>query len=356
VLALALVALTGCTSIATAIANLPSRFADYSVDRDIPYSPDRGLALDVYRPQSPTETARPVVMFVHGGAWDRGSKDQYLFVGEALVARGYVAVLPAYRLYPQVRFPAFVDDVALAVAWVRDEIAAYGGDPRQIWLMGHSAGAHIAALLAFDDHYLESAGVRPCRVQGFIGLAGPYDFLPFGSDELRRIFAGTEPAATQPINFVDGTEPPVLLLHGERDDTVWPRNSRRLAERIRQYDGTVREVYYPELDHAGLVAALSRYFRDERNVLDEIDDFIGAQNAVQRACEPPRSAGSQSGDSSGSDGSDVPRSRNRSVARTSSWVMPGSKAEWPASSTMRKSASGQARCRSHAVCIGHTTS
>ena len=292
VCAVALFVLAGCTPFATAIANLPSRFADYTADSGIVFAPDRGLALDVYRPEGNPGEARPVVVFVHGGGWDTGSRDQYLFVAEALVSRGYVAVLPSYRLYPEVLFPDFVGDVALAVAWVRKEISAYGGDRQRIWLLGHSAGAHIAALLTFDERYLERVGVPRCSLQGFIGLAGPYDFLPFGSEKLRRIFAAaSEPAASQPVTFVDGTEAPVLLLHGERDETVWPRNSRRLAQRIRQHGGTVREIYYPELDHAGIVAALSRYFRDERAVLEQIDGFIAATGSTPSSCDESGAVG-----------------------------------------------------------------
>ncbi|HSN72271.1 MAG TPA: alpha/beta hydrolase, partial [Steroidobacteraceae bacterium] len=274
-----------CTSIATSVANLPSRFAEYEVEKDLVFDATQGLALDVYRPVD-ENGPRPVVVFWHGGGWDNGSKDQYLFVGEALVSLGYVAVVPSYRLYPNVQFPAFVDDAATAVAWVRKNIERYGGDPDQLWLMGHSAGAHIAALLAFDERYLAAAGVPRCALSGFIGLAGPYDFLPFGSDRLRAIFApAAEPELTQPVTFVDGSEPPALLLHGEQDERVLPRNSRRLATRIREQGGTVFESYYPDLDHAGIVASLTRYFRDDREVLERVGEFIESCGGGSTECE-----------------------------------------------------------------------
>lgn len=219
--------------------------------------------------------ACPVVVFFHGGGWDSGSKAQYRFVAEALSARGYVVVLPEYRRYPQARFPGFVEDAAQAVAWTRTRAAKFGGDPARLFLMGHSAGAHIAAMLNFDERFLSAAGVDPHSIKGFIGLAGPYDFLPLSSPTLEAIFAPAERYAdSQPINFVDGDEPPSLVLHGLADLTVWPGNSQHLAAKIRERGGRVAEHYYEGVSHGGILAGLSVYYRERRPVLEEIGKFI----------------------------------------------------------------------------------
>ena len=122
-----------------------------------------------------------------------GSKRTYRYVAKALARRGYVAVLPDYRIYPQARYPDFLDDGALAVRWVKDNAKRFGGDPQKIFLMGHSAGAHIAAMLAIDATWLQKVGLVPGRdIAGLIGVSGPYDFLPLKDETLKIIFGGAD--------------------------------------------------------------------------------------------------------------------------------------------------------------------
>lgn len=291
----AAVAATGCTTVTLAIANAPAAFGDYQVRRNISYAKGQSASskaqkLDVYVPPAATGP-RPVVVFVHGGGWTSGSKGQYRFVAEALSTRGYVVVIPAYRLYPQARFPGFVEDAAQAVAWTHEHIAEFGGDPAQLFLMGHSAGAHIAAMLTYDERFLRTAGVEPSAVAGFIGLAGAYDFLPFQWAYMADVFAPPESYGnSQPINFVDGTEPRTFLLHGLADRTVAPSNSKQLAARIRARGGKVQEHYYEGMSHGGVLATLSVYFRKNRTVLQEIGEFIegpdGEQVSAQAETQP----------------------------------------------------------------------
>ena len=281
-------AATGCTTVTLAIANAPAAFGDYEVRRNIPYAngqsaDSKAQKLDVYVPSAATGRS-PVVVFVHGGGWTSGSKRQYRFVAEALSTRGYVVVIPAYRLYPQARFPGFVEDAAQAVAWTHEHIADFGGDPAQLFLMGHSAGAHIAAMLTYDERFLRTAGVEPSAVEGFIGLAGAYDFLPFQWAYMADVFAPPESYDnSQPINFVDGTEPRTFLLHGLADRMVAPSNSKQLAARIRQRGGKVQEHYYEGMSHGGVLATLSVYFRKNRTVLQEIGEFIEGPDSGQQA-------------------------------------------------------------------------
>jgi acetyl esterase/lipase len=212
-----------------------------------------GLSLDIDRPANASGAA-PVVIFFYGGSWQHGRREYYRFVGRALSAQGFLVLVPDYRKAPAYRFPAFIDDAATATAWARAHAAQLGGDRRRIFLMGHSAGAHIAALLATDSRYLQAQAMRPRDLAGVIGLAGPYDFLPISNPRLQRVFANREQwPASQPVNFVDGDEPPFLLLHGGSDRKVAKQNSERLAAKLRAAGEPVTLHILPGIGHARLV-------------------------------------------------------------------------------------------------------
>lgn len=242
--------------------------------RDIAYADLPRQKLDVYVPDVLAAGA-PVVVFFYGGSWQTGDKDGYRFVGQALASRGIIAVLPDYRLYPEVRFPGFVDDGARATAWARAHIGQYGGDPGALFLCGHSAGAQIAALLATDAQYLGAAGTSIEDLAGFIGLAGPYDFLPIRDPTLQEVFAPKASwPASQPIRFVTGNEPPMLLLHGGADRTVHPENSENLAAKINRAGGHVKVKIYAGVNHVMLLAPLAAPLRFLGDELDQIQQFI----------------------------------------------------------------------------------
>lgn len=247
--------------------------------RDLVFGKDARDRLDVYVPKVASDAA-PVLVFFYGGSWDSGSKDDYAFVGHALAAQGFVTVLPDYRLYPQVHFPEFLNDGAAAVAWVRDNIAAYGGDPRRIVLAGHSAGAYNAMMLALDPRYLEAAGVDPKVIRAVAGLSGPYDFLPLDTDTTVKVFGQTaDLAQTQPVNFVGPLSPPAFLATGDGDTTVRPRHTARLAERLRAANVPVQERVYRGLDHRDTLLALSVTFRSKAPELAEMSSFLMRQAA-----------------------------------------------------------------------------
>jgi acetyl esterase/lipase len=237
---------------------------------DLSYGPDQRQRLDIYTPAE--SSSAPVVIFFYGGSWSSGNKNRYLYVASALTERGFVTVIPDYRLYPHIKFPAFVEDGAAVVAWVQQHIAAYGGNPRNVFVMGYSAGAHIAAMLALDERYLPAAAAKP--VQGMIGLSGPYDFLPLNNEHLENMFGPPERyPESQPINFVDGSEPPMLLLHGKRDKLVYPFNTEHLARRVEARGGCVKTVIYPRVDHVNMLLRLSPVFL-KLDILRQIEDFV----------------------------------------------------------------------------------
>ncbi len=266
-------ALSGCiTGLDLLNAIVPNRNA--VPVNDLAYGPGPRNGLDVYRPADRADPA-PVVVFFYGGGWQSGGRGPYRFVGRVLTERGFVVVVPDYRVYPEARFPAFIEDGALAVRWVRDTIADHGGDPERIVLMGHSAGAHIAAMLTLDRRYLSAAGVDPGIVRGTIGLAGPYDFLPITGQTRQRIFAVEgDPAVTQPITFARADAPPMLLLTGDADETVRARNSTRLAERLGELGAPAEARLYPGIGHAGILMALVEPFRGQAPVLEHTVAFI----------------------------------------------------------------------------------
>ena len=241
---------------------------------DIAYGELARQHLDVYTPSEPAP-GRPVMVFFYGGSWQEGNKDGYRFVGQALASRGITAVIPDYRLYPQVTFPGFIEDGAAAVAWTRAHIGDYGGNEQNLFLAGHSAGAHIAAMLAVAPDYLAAAGVPRAEIRGLVGLAGPYDFLPITDPTLQTIFA---PEArwplTQPINFVDARVPPTLLLHGLADETVLAKNTRHMAEKINASGGNATTKYYPGVTHVMLIAPLAAVLRFKGDELDTIAAFV----------------------------------------------------------------------------------
>lgn len=243
---------------------------------DLAYGDGPRQVLDVYIPsrQRPGGQAAPVVVFFYGGSWQSGDRADYRFVGEALASRGFLVLIPDYRTYPETIFPGFVVDAAHAVRWARDHAADYGGDSKKLFIMGHSAGAHIAALLATDAHYLAGVGLAKCDISGVIGLAGPYDFLPLTSETLIRIFPPAEQAASQPIGLITGDEPPMLLAAGDRDTTVDPGNTTRFAQALRRAHDEVEVKRYPHIGHLLIIGAFSPLVRPFIPVLDDVTEFI----------------------------------------------------------------------------------
>ena len=239
---------------------------------DQPYGPGGRQSLDVYAPRR-MDTARPVAVFLYGGGWERGRKWDYGWVAQALAARGYVVVLPDYRLYPQVRFPEFLNDSAQAVRWTVDHAAAYGGDPSRVVLLGHSAGAYNAVMLGLAPSYLQHAGVDPARIVGVVGIAGPYDFLPL-KGHMADVFGVGDPAATQPVKLVRADAPPMLLVTGSADTIVDPRETASLDAALRAAGAQVESRSYPGVGHNEIMAAMSRPFRDRASVLSDITGFM----------------------------------------------------------------------------------
>lgn len=245
--------------------------------RDVAYAPGPRGRMDIYAPEQAAPDL-PVVVFFYGGSWQSGERGDYHFAAASLARLGLLVAVPDYRLYPQVQFPAFVTDAAVATAALLRRAAEWGGDPRRVAVMGHSAGAYLAAMLALDPRYLAAEGASRDQLAGWVGLAGPYDFLPITGEDIKLVFASANAdlRQTQPIHFVDGHAPPALLLHGGRDATVLPRNSQRLQAAILAAGGTCDLRIYPRLGHVGIVTGLAPLFRLRAPVMAHIRGFVAA--------------------------------------------------------------------------------
>ncbi len=234
-----------------------------------------GQTLDVWRPDGDAAQKLPVIVFYYGGGWVHGDRGAYAFAARALAKAGYVVVVPDYRKVPGVRFPAFIQDGAMAVRWVRDNVARYGGDPDRVALSGHSAGAYIAAMLALDRRWLQAEGVDPRIVKAAFPMCGPYDFYPFTKRRSRDAMQGAkEPAMTQPIHFARADAPPMLLLTAGSDSQVGSHNARNLAARLKALGAPVEHIDYAELSHENVVMALSVPYRDLAPVLADSVAFL----------------------------------------------------------------------------------
>ena len=278
VLALILIlilSLVGCSNPGLFFANSLARIEDYQVVEDIAYGQHPLNRLSIYKPNGNMKD-RPTIIFFYGGCWggcETLTKGSYLFVAQALTAKGFNVIIPDYRRHPEVKFAAIMQDASAAVKWASTHSTDYGGDPNKLFLMGHSAGAHIAAMLTLNKTYLKPDTYQ--SIKGFIGLAGPYDFLPF-TDAYQFIVFGpaTNYPKTQPVNFVDGNEPPLLLLYGNDDSIVRPVNIESLTRTVRQKGGHVEPHRFVGLDHTDILGALSIPLQSQDQVLDIIVDFV----------------------------------------------------------------------------------
>ena len=266
-----------CSPLKTFNAFAPKDPGSRQAASGIAYGSNERQKLDVYVPEG-EGADRPVIVFFYGGSWNSGTRAGYDFVGRALASRGFVTVLPDYRLVPEVRYPGFVEDGASAVRWAKSNAADYGGNPDRIVLVGHSAGAYIAAMLAVDERWLDK---DRDAVTGFVGLAGPYDFAPFDVAAAQEAFGRwPDVAETQPVTWAGPGDPPALLLTGAEDQTVEPRNSRALEAKLTRAGVVARVKEYPDIGHIDILLALSRPLRGKASVLDDVASFAEAPGAM----------------------------------------------------------------------------
>jgi acetyl esterase/lipase len=267
-----LLSLVGCSP---AILNTFTPSTGYTLKADIPYGSDPQQKLDIYVPAAPAKDGT-VLVFFYGGSWQTGDKNGYRWIGQDFASKGIVTVIANYRLYPPTLYPAFLDDSAAAFAYVHKNIASYGGNPARVFISGHSAGAYNAIMLAANPKYLHDAGGDLSWIRGAIGIAGPYDFLPMTDPKLITIFGGADNPATQPITYVDGRRPPMLLVAGTDDQTVSPGNTKRMAAKLTANGGEAQTIFYPGVGHIGIILSLAPGFRSKTTLEADMLTFINS--------------------------------------------------------------------------------
>lgn len=256
------------------------------VGKDLAYAPGERHTLDIYAPETRDKPA-PVVVFLYGGAWKQGTKADYQYVGHAFAARGFVTVIPDYRLVPDTAYPGFLQDNAAAIKWVEDHIGRYGGDAKRIFLVGHSAGAYNAVVLGMDSSFLTEAGAT-IPIRGVAGLSGPYAVYPFEVQELQDAFGKVDnPQLTQPINLPTEEAVPLFLGQGTTDLIVSPDNTKELADKLTAAGRAVTVKYYDGLGHMEVVFAFSSLWRWRGSVLDDVVGFMEGLGAFDPAVLGP---------------------------------------------------------------------
>jgi acetyl esterase/lipase len=239
--------------------------------------------LDIWAPKAKTTQKLPVLVFLYGGGWHWGERGEYGFAGRAFASKGFIVVVPDYRLYPAVRFPAFIEDSAAAIKWVQTNISRFGGDPDRIAVAGHSAGAYNSLMVALDPQWL---GDKP--VKAVISLSGPADFFPFTSESsVNAMGNAPDPLQTQPVTFVRRDAPPILLMHGTADTVVRVRNSISLEAKQKASGGKISLRTLDGASHNDVVMALSVLDESARFLQDQMKEESEHADQGRRISDPP---------------------------------------------------------------------
>lgn len=267
---------------ATTLINALTPRGDFDLKKNVPYGDNPRQQLDIYTPTARTMKSA-IIVFVHGGSWADGDKKQYLFVGQAFAEMGYLTVIPNYRLYPEVKFPDFIDDIALATSRLKDLLPENKcPDPHNIILVGHSAGAHTVAMLATDPKYLQRNKAE-IKLQTWIGMAGPYNLPldhPMVVDKFTTVKNNTD---ANPVNLATADVAPALLLHGEKDETAYPKHTRELSERLQQLGVPVVTHIYPDTNHTKIVGGLAKNLRFLNPVYTDIENYL-TETGLDETC------------------------------------------------------------------------
>jgi acetyl esterase/lipase len=274
VLASALASLTAaCSPLAALNALGPRDRGAGRIARDVPYGDHPRQKMDLYAPSERSAPLATLVLF-YGGGWDSGTRAHYGWAAQALAARGFLVALPDYRIVPEVRHPAFIEDAATATSHVARIASDHAGDPNRLGVLGHSAGAHLAMMITLDRRYMAAVD-RPDLIRAAAGLAGPYEFLPFNVPASINAFGrAPDPTLTQPVTFARADAPPIWLGHGTNDVVVHAEDTEILRDRLKALGAPVEAKLYDGLDHADLIATFSPLFRRKAPVLGDVSDFF----------------------------------------------------------------------------------
>jgi acetyl esterase/lipase len=269
----ALLGLTGQGRSPAMMLGLTVPRSGYRVHRELAYGQGSRQRFDLYLPKG-ASTPAPVLLFFYGGAFRAGRKSEYRIMGEAFAAKGIIVAVADYRIYPEGRFPDFLNDGAAALAAVHARVAEFGGDPSRIFLAGHSAGAYIAVMMAANPAYVRAANADPSWIRGVIAMAGRYHEIPLGDATGVEIFGGPARVETRPAAFIDGKRPPMLLLAGAAESPEVLVSHSKLASHLKEHGNEVQEIIYPGIGHMGIMLALAPGFRGRAPLREDIARFV----------------------------------------------------------------------------------
>lgn len=258
-------------------ALMPKDAGSRLLKSDVAYGTDARQKLDIYAPTN-SEGPWSVVVFYYGGSWNSGNKESYAFAGRALAAQGFLVVVPDYRLHPKDPFPRFIEDTAKSLDWAIGNAGLYGGDQRNVFAVGHSAGAYNLTLAVLDKSYLTALGTDVSTLRGVATLSGPFDFLPLDTKVSIDTFGKVPDLAnTQPVNYARADAPPFLILHGSADTTVRPRNGQSLYDKLKAAGADVTLKIYPGIGHVGMITAFAKPLRNSVSSLADVVAFFKAK-------------------------------------------------------------------------------
>ena len=227
---------------------------------NIAYGADYWQKIDLYLPAEPSSAELPTLLFMHGGYWTHGYKEWLGFMAPAFVSLPAIFISVGYRLAPAAPYPAALNDCLAALAWTYHNISPYGGDSERLFIGGHSAGGHLAALAALRPSLLSAYGAPASALCGCFPVSGVFDLTgPIPQDRLRAFMpAGADPLVASPLHYTDGNRMPFLLAVGERDFPVLYGQAYAMAAALRQADGPVELLEIAGADHF----AMSQYGGD----------------------------------------------------------------------------------------------
>lgn len=266
--------MSGCSSTGLFLLNSSVKLkAGHEVTKNLAYGDHAWQKLDLHIPAAKSGAVKPVLVFFYGGSWYTGKKEQYFFAADAFTRLGYLVVIPDYLKAPHAKFPQFIQDGAASIAWVKNNIARYGGNPDAIFVAGHSAGAHLGGLLFSDPSYLQAHGLEPRSVRAFAGMAGPYNFTPT-EEKFIKVFGKENFEKMKMMNHIDGDEPPMILMHGLKDSTVGVANKNASIEKLQAAQVPFKDVEYAKASHIGILLSLTPRFSEQASTVTDIHRFF----------------------------------------------------------------------------------
>lgn len=253
------------------------------VSKDILYGDAPLQDLDIYYPkplmqamnrQQPITDRYPMVVFVHGGSWESGNKEQYAFVGKSFAQAGYITAVINYRKAPEHLYPDYVKDTAKAIAWSYHNAESFYANPQHLSVVGHSAGAFNAVAAIANEDFLAPYGIKPSDIRAVVGIAGPYSYDFRNLSSASAFPATATPDEVMPDRQIKGTQPPYLLLTAQKDKIVYAQNTINMIRALRAHGASVETGVIKGASHATSIGAMASPLRWVNDVRAQVLQYL----------------------------------------------------------------------------------